>query len=188
MPALETPNRILEAAFDRVMSVGVARTTVEDVARAAGVTRQTVYRYFPTKDNLVQMLMAHEAERLMEGVRGPLESTPNLEDALARSILFCLRFAREHPLLERVLATDTDMLLPYLTTRADPVIERARSMLIDVLKRRDGVRADLVYACADTAVRTVLSFALTPPSDPPEVVGRDLARVIARALEVPERS
>jgi AcrR family transcriptional regulator len=177
-----TPTRILDAAFDRVMSVGVSRTTVEDVARAAGLTRQTVYRYFRTKDQLIQRLMVLEAERLMEGVRAPLESTPDLEDALTTSVLFCLRFAREHPLLDRVLATDSDTLLPYLTTRADPVIDRARSMLVDLLRRRDGVRLELVEPCADAAVRTVLSYAVTPPPAPADVVARGLARVLAGAL------
>jgi len=182
MPASETPKRILEAAFDQVMTVGLSRMTVESVARAAGVTRQTVYRHFPTKENLIQMLMADEAERLMKGVRAPFETIPDLEDALASSVLFCLRYAREHPLFDRVLATDADTLLPYLTTRADPVIERARSALIDLLKRRPGIRADLVYGAADTAVRTVLSYTLSPPPDPPEVVARDLARVLAGSL------
>jgi AcrR family transcriptional regulator len=179
MPGTDTANRILDAAFDRVYAVGMSRTTVEDVAKAAGITRQTVYRYFASKDQLLTMLLVREEERLLTAVRARLDSSRRFEDGLADALLYCLTFAREHPLLDRLLATDSETLLPYLTTRSGPLIARARSSVIDLLKSRSGFSPDVLEAGADAIVRIVLSYALTPPEDPPEVVARDLARILA---------
>jgi len=186
MAERDTADRILDAAFQRVLAVGLSRTTVEDVARTAGITRQTVYRYFSSRDQLITMLLVREEERLLDGVRSRIESRRSLEDGLADALFYCLTFAREHPLLDRLLATDAETLLPYLTIRAAPIVSRARSSVIDLLKARSGVSPDLLEACADAIVRIVLSYAVTPPEDPPELVARDLARILAGPLAAEE--
>jgi len=43
----DTRTRIIEAAHERVAADGVARTTIESVAQHAGLSRATIYRYFP---------------------------------------------------------------------------------------------------------------------------------------------
>jgi AcrR family transcriptional regulator len=55
----ETRRRITEAAVELHGTVGPARTTMSAVARRAGVQRHTVYRYFPTEDDLVAACSAH---------------------------------------------------------------------------------------------------------------------------------
>jgi AcrR family transcriptional regulator len=184
----DTGIRILDAAFDRVMDVGLARTTVEDVARAAGLSRQTIYRYFPSKEHLVTALVLREEERFLDGIREAFAADPDLERALADGILFCLRFAREHPLLDRLLSTDPETLLPYLTTRGAPVIRRARDVLKKLLVKKAWIRVDLLDVAVDAAVRTIISYAMTPPEQSPERVARDLARILTRALTEREAS
>jgi AcrR family transcriptional regulator len=178
----ETPQRILEAAFRCITDVGLSRTTVEDVARAAGLSRQTIYRYYPSKDHLIMALVLREEEKFLDGITAAFDVDADLEDALFDGILFCLRFARDHPLLDRLLETDPETLLPYLTTRGAPVISRAREVLLDLLMRKARVRVGLLEQLADTAVRVVVSYALTPPHRPPEAVARDLARIMSVVL------
>jgi AcrR family transcriptional regulator len=57
----ETRRRITEAAVELHGSVGPARTTVSAVAERAGVQRHTVYRHFPTDDDLFQACSGHFA-------------------------------------------------------------------------------------------------------------------------------
>jgi AcrR family transcriptional regulator len=184
----DTAARILDAAFDRVMQIGLARTTVEDVARAAGLSRQTIYRYFPSKEHLVTALVLREEERFLDGIRRAFAEDPNLEAAIADAILFCLRFARAHPLLDRLLETDPETLLPYLTTKGNPVIHRAREVLMSLLAQRAWVRADLLDTAVDAATRTLISYAMSPPDRRPEEVARDLARILTLALAPKEAS
>jgi AcrR family transcriptional regulator len=178
----ETAERILDAAFERVGDVGLARTTMEDVARQAGLARQTLYRYFPSKDQLIIALVLREEQTFIEGARRAFAADGDLEEALCRGTLYCLNFARQHPLLDRLLSTDAETLLPYLNTRAAPVVRRATEAFVDELGRKPWVRWDLVEEVADVAVRMTISYALNPPGRPADRIARDLARILAMAL------
>jgi len=178
----DTSSRILDSAFDCIREIGLTRTTIEDVAKAARLSRQTIYRYFPSKDHVVMALVLREEENFLDGARSAFAAHDDLEEALYHGTLFCLRFARQHPLLDRLLRTDPETLLPYLTTRAGPVIIRAREVFARQAQLKTWVRADLVEEAADMAVRVIISYALTPPDRSPEVVARDLARILTLAL------
>lgn len=182
----DTRARILDAAFDAVATFGLSRLTVEDVARQAGLARQSVYRYFGSKDELVAALVIREMEAFLDGVREAHARHTDLEAAMREAALFCLRTVREHPLLDRLLASEPETLLPYLTTRAGPVVARAREVLEELAAERVGGRSGLVHRTADVAVRAVVSYALTPSDDEPEDVATELARILATALEVRE--
>jgi AcrR family transcriptional regulator len=180
---LGTGARILDAAFEAVARFGLSRLTVDDVARLAGVSRQTVYRYFDSKDALILALVAREEEALLEGVRAAHREAPSLREAIRRSVLYCLRSTREHPLLDRLLASEPEVLLPYLTTRAGGLIDRARLTLETLVAERDDVRPELAPRAADMAVRAIVSYTLTPSDEPPERIAREIARILTAALE-----
>ena len=70
-------DRILEAARRLVLSMGARKLSLSDVATLAGVSRPTIYRYFASKEDLIDALGAHERrrfdaamERAMSGVTG----------------------------------------------------------------------------------------------------------------------
>ena len=179
----ETRDRIVDAAFGAVERFGLSRFTMDDVARMAGVARQSVYRYFDSRDALIVALVFREEEAFLEGVRQAHSRHQDLEDATAEAIMFCLRTAREHPLLDRLLESEPDALLPYLTTRGGGVIGRARAVIEELAAQRKGVNRELVHRTADLVVRAIVSYTLTPSDDPPEDVAREIARILVTALE-----
>jgi AcrR family transcriptional regulator len=181
-----TRDRILDAAFQAVASFGLSRFTTLDVARLAGLSRQTVYRYFVSKDALIQALVAREEEAFLDGVRAAYARHGRLEDAMREAVLFCLRAAREHPLLGRLLASEPEVFLPYLTTRAGGVIARARDVIEDLAADRRGDRTDLIHRTADIGVRAIVSYVITPSEDDPEDIARELSRILVSALDVEE--
>src|ERR687887_517789 len=89
-----TRARILDATFSAVRDFGISRTTVEDVAQRAGLSRQTVYRYFPSKDHLVVALVSREEEKFLDGVRAAFLEHEDLEEAVRQSVRFVLSYAR----------------------------------------------------------------------------------------------
>jgi AcrR family transcriptional regulator len=178
-----THQRILDAAFGAVRDFGISRTTVEDVAQRAGLSRQTVYRYFPSKDHLVIALVLREEEKFIEGTRSAFSSEESFEDAFGRAITFCLDYAREHPLLDRLLATDQETFLPYLTTRGQPVIVRAREALMELVEERaPSADRQALRDLLDAAIRATLSYILTPSGRPPAAVARAMARALVAAI------
>ena len=180
-----TRDRILESAFSAVATHGLSRLTVDDVARLAGLSRQTVYRYFDSKDALIQALVYREEETFIDGVRAAHARHDRLEDAMREAILYCLTAAREHPLLDRLLASEADALVPVLTTHGGGLLARARAV-IEELAAGWGLRSELVHRSADVSVRAMVSYVLTPSEDDPEDIAGELARILVSALEVRE--
>src|SRR5438105_281665 len=80
----ETQARIMDAAFACVAELGLGRTTMDDVARRAGVSRQTVYRYYPSKDQLVMALVLREEDKFLDGIRAAFAAAPPGKEASER--------------------------------------------------------------------------------------------------------
>src|SRR5207237_8128633 len=98
-----------------------------------------------------------------------------------------LRFAREHPLRDRLLATDPQAFLPYLTTRGLPVVVRAREAMVVLLApRAPHLSEDALRGALDAATRAVLSYVLTPSERPDDVVAADVAAMVVAALGEPD--
>ncbi|MEZ0240345.1 MAG: TetR family transcriptional regulator [Chloroflexota bacterium] len=174
----ETRTRLLDAAFEVVAEFGMSRLTMDDVAARAGMTRATLYRYFPSRDALFLELLLREEERFLDGVRAALAVDADLVDALEDSIAFCLRYARQHPLLDRLLETDPDLLLPYLTVNSAPVLERAAEVVGALVRAKSpGIDPDRAQVASRAAARLLVSYAINPPGDPPERLARSLAQM-----------
>jgi AcrR family transcriptional regulator len=156
---LTVRERILEAGYACVARYGLAKTTVEDVARAARLSRATLYRQFPGgRDQLLREVITWETGRffgrLAEAVAGAADFAGLLEEAL----LFAHRAVEEHEVLQKVLQTEPERLLPQLTVESERVLVFIRRFLLPYLEReqlRDGVDAE---EAADYVARMLLSF------------------------------
>lgn len=102
---------LLDAARACVMAVGMRRTTLTDVARRAGVSRMTVYRRFPDVEALLQALMTRE----FVAVLGDIIQTdgPTARERLARGASRGVKALSEHPLFNRLMDVDPELLMPY---------------------------------------------------------------------------
>src|SRR6266550_2674688 len=78
--------RILEATYACVARYGLGKTTVEDAAREARVSRATVYRYFPGgKDQLIAEVIAWEATRFFARLAAAVEGVESFPDLLSEA-------------------------------------------------------------------------------------------------------
>jgi AcrR family transcriptional regulator len=178
-----TRELLLDAAADAALTTGWANARMADVARAAGVSRQTLYAEFGTKDGLAQALALREAERYMSGAdaaRAGHEGSP--AEAVAAATTFTLTAAADNPLLKAVLTDDTSGLLPFLTTRAEAILAAARERAVDYLCGQWPAldRADVVRV-ADAVNRLTISHLVLPGGRPDEVAA-DIALLVDRLL------
>jgi AcrR family transcriptional regulator len=177
--APDTRTRILDAALDAMSVHGLARLTLEDVARAAGMSRQTVYRYFGNRDALVTAAILREEQHFIrlitEAARGHDDLRPAMEAAIATG----LRAARAHPLLDRLLASEPHALLPFLTTGGGPVLSAARGVLEELFAERlPHLSGRTIRRVADATTRLFISYAVNPPDDEIPDVAAGLAELI----------
>jgi AcrR family transcriptional regulator len=177
LPDDETAARILTAAFDQAEDFGLRRFTMDDVARRVGVSRVTIYRYFPKKDQLINALLMRELRRFLTKLEAVIEAESTSEAKLSEGLLFCLAFLREHRVLNRLLRTEPELILPYLTTKADTVVAAARGWIARLIRGEVAAgRIELpeqdIEMLAELLVRTVISLVITPttvlPVDSPE--------------------
>lgn len=164
--------------------LGLTRLAVEDVAREAGVSRQTVYRYFGSRDGLISATILREEEALMGQLVEAAAAHDELRPAMEAALAVALRSAREHPLLDRLLADEPEALLPFLTTGAGPVLSAARPVVAQLLGRYVPhlTQRELELA-ADAASRLLLSYAVQPGDEPPEVLAAGLADLIVNGVK-----
>jgi TetR/AcrR family transcriptional repressor of uid operon len=122
-------DRVAAAALDEFAEHGIRRTSMEDVARRAGVSRMTVFRRFASKRGLVEVVIAREVRRGMQELDLLWEGAETLEDRLVTGFEFAGRYVRGHPLFDRLLRSEPDVLLPPLTLDGGPVLELYRSLI-----------------------------------------------------------
>ncbi len=100
---------ILDAARRVFEQYGARRANVEDVARAAGVSRSTLYRAYPNKESLLEAVLLRQFDEfLLELDRVAADLEPN--DAVVECFTHGLRLTREIPLLARLAQTEPDLI------------------------------------------------------------------------------
>lgn len=179
-----TRARIVQAAFACAQRWGLSRTTMADVATEARLSRQSLYRYFPSRHDLLLALVLREEEAMIVTVRRAMEPHAELQPSMQAAFAACLRALRAHPLLDKVLATEPQELLPYLTTEANPVLELSMRIMDEIAaERAPDVPPRLRKRFNETCARVLTSYAITPPADDPDAVAAELAELFCNGLE-----
>lgn len=191
----DTSRRILDAAVERFTTFGIRRTTMEDIAAAAGIGRATLYRRFAGRDDVVRATVTREMARFVTTVDGTVRGLDDPADQFVEGFVTILRSAREHPLLNRLIETEPESLLPFLTTQAEPVLALCRDYLAGQLaasQRAGTMIADVdPTVVAELMVRLSQSLLLTPKGvvDATDEEGlRQLVRTYIVPLLFPDRA
>jgi AcrR family transcriptional regulator len=179
-----TRDLLLDAAADAVLAGAEwSRLRMADVARGAGVSRQTLYYEFGSKDALAEALALREAARYMEGAEAAMvghEGSPG--EAVGAATEFTLTEAGSNPLLKAVLTDDSGGLLPFLTTRSEALLAAMRERCVSYLGEHWPDLDDrLVLLVADAVNRLTLSH-LVLPGGRPDQVAADIARLVDSLL------
>jgi AcrR family transcriptional regulator len=182
--ATSTRDALLDAAYAAAVGGDWARTRMADVSRAAGVSRQTLYNEFGSKDALAQAMALREVEDFIAGVERALdEAHPDDPVAAVRaSALYTLQRAADNPLLKAALIDDTSGLLSFLTTRGEPVIAAARASFERwYAEHWPDLPHEAIELAAEAISRLTLSYLVLPADVPAEVLAARLAD-LARTL------
>jgi AcrR family transcriptional regulator len=157
---LET--RIVDAMLECIGRWGLAKTTADDIARSAGISRATLYRAFPGgKDVAFDAVVRHETTRFFTTVTARLDSADALDDLLVIGIVEAARFLQGHRALGYVLAHEPERVLPAFTfDRLERTLAVATAFAAPHLARFIADRD--AAADAEWVVRILLSYALNP--------------------------
>jgi AcrR family transcriptional regulator len=156
---------LFDAARDALGQRPWADVTMAEIARAAGVSRQTLYKEFGSRDEFAQHFVVREGTRFLDAVEQAVRA--HLDDpraALAAALGVFLDAAAEDPLVRTVLHDDgTGGMLPLVTTQAQPVVTFASYRLTTVIESGwPQVSRDDAATLAESLVRLAISYAMLP--------------------------
>ncbi|HEX3333517.1 MAG TPA: TetR/AcrR family transcriptional regulator [Acidimicrobiales bacterium] len=173
-----TEERILTAALGLVGRRGVRRLGMREISEAAGVSRGTLYRYFPSKDDVLAAAADYDERRFSVGLDEVLAAVTAPADRIGVFIDYAFDFIRSHPariLFESEPGFVLSYLLDHLPALRGELVVRLGDALdaVPVVAQGELDREQL----ADIIVRLFLSSWIMPESDEASLV-QSVSRIL----------
>ena len=154
-------DQILDAANECFTQLGIQRTSVQDVARMAKVSRGTIYRYFVDRDVLIEAAIEHGAQRFYREVAAAMENKTTLAEKLGAMAETNAKILLEHRTRNRLMADDAE-LMRHMVSDGDSAVRRTTKFLEpyvrDAQKRGEVGAGVNVTAASEWLARIIYSF------------------------------
>ena len=178
---LGTRERILDGAAAAVARHGLAKLDMGDVSLTSGVSRGTLYRYFPGRDVLLAELAQREGLRFKERMLAAIAAAPPGPESIRVAVEHATRHVREHPALRRLLETDPAFVLRAIQHEFPTIRSELGQVLGPILGELALVRHGVVSSgqLVDWTVRLMISAFLVP-----EIEADQMARGLAAVCQL----
>lgn len=177
---------ILTAARQCYLRDGISNTGMKEVSRAANLARSTLYRYFPSRDELLVAVVKREMEAANEVIRGELLRYQDPADLIVEGLILALQEIPRRPILKAVFASEEDARARKLVWGSEIIVLFGEQLLEHVIQPALdlGLLQDKVppEAMVEWVYRTLISL-LTLPSN--WTRSEDDLRTMLHALLVP---
>lgn len=176
---------VLDAMRDLLLTRDWSAITLSDVARAAGVSRQTIYNEFGSRQGLAQGYALRLADRLVDRVHAALDANVGniFESFLQGFRAFFTESAADPVVISLLSGVAKPDLLQLITTDSAPIINRAAGRLASAFTQTWVATSD---DDANVLSRAIVRLCLSYVSMPPEAnqdVAADLARLMTPFAE-----
>src|SRR5262245_31586447 len=153
--------RAAAALLACIARFGLSKTTLDDVAREAGCSRATLYRYFEGKAALVQFTVADELARLTGRAVAAADAEETLEDAAVTLVVTAARALTDQQALQFLLVHEPESILGHLAFGAgDRLLVRVGDAFAPAFTRWMG--DDDARRAGDWLARILRSYVLMP--------------------------
>lgn len=172
--AEETRQQIADAGYRCIARWGVSRTTMADLAREAGVSRATLYRYFPGgREEVFAQSINDAVVAFFSDLLVAVEGASSLEEMLEIGLPRAHRKVEEHDVLQAVLRNEPEALHPALDDAVDAIRAQMAEFLTSQLEAFGVAPGVSIPEAADYLARMLLSYMGSPGrwnlADPGEV-------------------
>lgn len=154
-------DQILEAANQCFTQLGIQRTSVQDVARMANVSRGTVYRYFEDRNILIEAAIEFGAQKFYQEVAAAMAKKATLAEKVGAMAETHARILLEHRTRNRLMADDAE-LMRHMISDGDSAVRRTTAFLVPYVREaqeRGEVGAGIdVTAASEWLARIIYSF------------------------------
>lgn len=156
-------DRLVDAAEACFTRFGVAKTTLEDIATKAGVSRATVYRYFEGgRDEIILGVVLREGREFLESLGLRVQREQTLGDAIVEGVLYTVAAVRKNDHLALLFAPDVAGHTTSIAGASAALYELTQDFLRPIFEQartagqlRDGIIAE---DAAEFVLRMILSL------------------------------
>ncbi|HSB96283.1 MAG TPA: TetR/AcrR family transcriptional regulator [Spongiibacteraceae bacterium] len=157
---------ILEAAKYCYLHYGIEKTGMQDIAKQAKLARSTVYRYYPSSDDLLLALISAEMQTMNGQLSKKLARFQSPEDIVVEGVLIAIKAIPQHPLLSQVFAGDNSSGLRQKIWNSPAIVALGTDLMATVMQHavereqlQQTVRSEILI---EWVYRILLSFLSLP--------------------------
>ena len=158
--------KLLDAAGELLIDHTWSQISMAEIAKQAGVSRQTLYNEFGSRDEFAQLFALRETDRFVTTVERAMAQHPeDAHAALRGAFTLFLREAADNPMVRQIVVREpgSDDLFALFTTRGGPVVELATLRLsAQMLELWPQAGVDRSRLAAEGLVRLAISHAGLP--------------------------
>jgi AcrR family transcriptional regulator len=164
---------VLDAAADCYLRLGVTKTTAADIARAAGVSRATLYRRFGSQEAIFLAVLERESESMIVEARALLATLPDAAERLIESIMLSISQIRRRPVHAAIFTGESAAWAARRAIRMDALrrigeggLRRLVSTVANPAPDRAAMSDEQLADLSDWILRLLISYAAVPgPGD-----------------------
>jgi AcrR family transcriptional regulator len=160
----DTVTRILDGALRVAARKGVRKLSMSDVSESAGVSRGTLYRYFTSKDDVLNALADHILRRWEQHVRAAVEARPRRSDRLRVVMEAVVGYAQAVPEARDIIRLDQEFGLALLERNFPDTVRIVADVLEPVIEDAAVVQARVITGpeLAEIMLRIAMAGFLVP--------------------------
>lgn len=159
--------RVLEASKVLYSNTAANGTTMDDVAKAAGIGRATLYRYFKNRDDLLLAVLEAEALAITARVDKKIRDIENPAEHIIEGMVQAVDEIRKSELLSQIFQSDSSLLINRLLFDSDRLLNIGLGIMVPVVERArqtGKLKTDMDFELLVEWILRILTSLVTIPS------------------------
>jgi len=125
---------ILNLAKKRFERVGFAKTTVDEIARDASISKRTLYQEFENKEKILEELLMFEALSVRKAILNQISKITEPAEKLQTYIRLAKKYLDQNPFILNVLNDESGFYTPFLKEKPHVIEEGIEEIFTSILK------------------------------------------------------
>jgi len=130
----EKRNQILNLAKKRFERFGFNKTTVDELARDASISKRTLYQEFENKEKILEELFMFEALSVRKAILNQINKIVKPTEKLQTYIRLALKYLDQNPFIVSVLHDESGFFAPFLKDKPHIIEEGIEEIFVNILK------------------------------------------------------
>jgi len=130
----EKRNQVLTLAKKRFERFGFSKTTVDEIAKGAGISKRTLYQEFENKEKILEELFMFEALSVRKAILNQISKISGPAEKLETYIRLAIKYLNHNPFIVSVLHDESGFFAPFLKDKPCIIEEGIQEIIFTILK------------------------------------------------------